>query len=370
LIYSAEKARLRALRESLQTAPEGMQPLMAARQVVKAVSPAVVSITTERRIGGDGSGGASSRGREWWRRLLRPDGNTSGLPPSSDDAITVRTGVGSGFVIDAERGYVLTNHHVVTNADIIGVALADGRRVNAEIVGGDPMSDLAVIRIESDGLFDLTIGDSDRLEVGDDVFAVGNPFGFGGSFSRGIVSAMGRSEVPLGGIRYQRFIQTDAVINPGNSGGPLVDMQGEVVGINTAIATATGRYDGVGFAIPASRIKELLPQLLAGGPIRRGFLGIEMRAIEDVRDKADALGWDRPHGVMVWNVTRGQPAERAGIKRFDILIQYDDQPITTMDDVREAVGRTPPGTEVSTRIWREGREQTVRIEVGQFPANL
>ena len=205
------------------------------------------------------------------------------------------------------------------------------------------------------------------MAVGDDVFAVGNAFGFGSSFSRGIISAKDRSNVPVRGIVYQKFIQTDAVINPGNSGGPLVNRSGEVIGVNTAIASPTGNFGGVGFAIPSDRVRELLPQLAAGRPIRRGFLGIRMAEVADYRPEAGKLGWNETHGVIVAEVTDDSPADRGGLKENDILMEYDGATVLERADVFEAVATTPPGTRVPVKIWRDGAVQTLELQVGERP---
>jgi S1-C subfamily serine protease len=378
LAYSIEKARLRALRDTLPSEEELARLATPSRRVAAIVSPSVVSITTERVV-------------DWpseIRSLLGPnvgsngvDGNERTDPSDIPDdelhrrffergeepSLAIRTGVGSGFVFDADQGLILTNHHVVEDADVIRVLLADGRHEKARLVGSDPKTDLAVIGIESDHLFALPLGDSTSARVGDEVFAVGNPFGYGGSFSRGIVSAKGRSNIPLLGVYYQRFIQTDAVINPGNSGGPLVNMRGEVIGINTAIASQSGTYDGVGFAIPSERVRQLLPQLVRGGPIIRGYLGIAMADVRDWTPRAAKLHWDESTGIIIRDVLTDTPAERDGLRADDILINLNGEPILDLEDVRETVALTPPGSRITFDIWRDARRQTLQVEVGRQP---
>jgi len=265
--YSIEKGRLRALRESMPTAEELARTSIPARDVARLVSPAVVYIETETLLN-------LTIGPE----PATPSDEDAPSEPGPQDEPPERrlpqwhpwrmSGVGSGFVIDADRGLILTNHHVVESAETIRVQLADARRYEARVVGFDPETDLAVIAIEADRLHEVAFGDSSMVEVGDDVFALGNPFGYIGSVSRGIISARGRSRVSINNIVYQGFLQTDAVINPGNSGGPLVNMRGEVIGVNTAIATRTGSYDGVGFAI--GRWRADCAWLLGGRPGQRG----------------------------------------------------------------------------------------------------
>ncbi len=371
LAYSIERARLKAIQESLPTPHEAARAAESTRRLTQAVAPAVVSITTERRVGHDTSGDLRSLGDDI-RRFLSPKESSPddpSEPPEApgDEPFIFRTGLGSGFIVDADRGYVLTNRHVIEDGDVIRVQLADGRIMEATLLGSDANTDLAVLKIDADRLFALPLGDSEKMAVGDDVFAVGNAFGFGSSFSRGIISAKDRSNVPVRGIVYQKFIQTDAVINPGNSGGPLVNLSGEVIGVNTAIASPTGNFGGVGFAIPSDRVRELLPQLAAGRPIRRGFLGIRMAEVADYRSEAGKLGWNEPHGVIVVEVTDDSPAARGGLKENDILMEYDGTTVLERADVFEAVATTPPGTRVTVKIWRDGAVQTLELQVGERP---
>ncbi len=380
LAYSIEKARLRAIQESLPTPDQVAQAAESTRRLTQAVAPAVVSITTERRHARGTSGDLRSL-EDDIRRFLLPRGSSpddSGEPPGApddelhrrfpeDEPFTFGTGLGSGFIVDSDRGYVLTNRHVIAGADVIRVQLADGRILEAALLGSDANTDLAVLKIDADRLFALPLGDSEKMAVGDDVFAVGNAFGFGSGFSRGIISAKDRSNVPVRGIVYQKFIQTDAVINPGNSGGPLVNLSGEVIGVNTAIASPTGNFGGVGFAIPSDRVRELLPQLAAGRPIRRGFLGIRMAEVADYRPEARKLGWNQPHGVIVAEVTDESPAARGGLKENDILMEYDGTAVLERADVFEAVAATPPGTRVTVKIWRDSAVHTLELQVGERP---
>ncbi|MBN1512949.1 MAG: trypsin-like peptidase domain-containing protein [Phycisphaerae bacterium] len=380
LAYSIEKARLKAIQESLPTPDQGARSAESTRRLTQAVAPAVVSITTERRVERGTSDDLHSLGDDIRRFLSpgKPSPDDSGETPDApddepyrrhpeDEPFTFRTGLGSGFIVDADQGYVLTNRHVIEDGDVIRVQLADGRILEATLLGSDANTDLAVLKIDADRLFALPLGESEKMAVGDDVFAVGNAFGFGSSFSRGIISAMDRSNVPVRGIVYQKFIQTDAVINPGNSGGPLVNLSGEVIGVNTAIARPTGNFGGVGFAIPSDRVRELLPQLAAGRPIRRGFLGIRMAEVTDYRPEARKLGWNKPHGVIVVEVTDDSPAARGGLKENDILMEYDGTTVLERADVFEAVAATPSGTRVTVKIWRDGAVQALELQVGERP---
>jgi serine protease Do len=222
----------------------------------------------------------------------------------------------------------------------------------------DEKTDLAVIRIEAERLHQISLGDSAAGEVGDEVFAVGNPFGLDGSISRGIISAKNRSNVLLRDVEYQGFLQTDAVINPGNSGGPLVNSRGEVIGINTAIATTTGFYDGIGFAIPSNRAAKIIPHLVRGEAVTRGYLGVSMRPIAGVEEQELArLGWSQPHGVIVLGVLADSPACRAGLRREDIMISYNGQLLTSSADLTQVIADTPPGSPRSSRRADKARNR-------------
>ena len=272
---------------------------------------------------------------------------------------------GSGVIIDAENGYILTNNHVVDNADEIEIRLHDGRRFDATVIGTDPPTDLAVIQIPAENLFDLAIGDSDALQVGDPVMTIGNPFGLTGSVSKGIVSALDRSAVNL--IVYEGFIQTDAVINPGNSGGPLVNMRAEVVGINTAIESTTGSFNGIGLAIPSARVQEVLPMLMQGEQIVRGFLGVNMRDVQDSEESAEKLGWHDTHGVIVTEVVEGSPVDEVGIQKDDILVNADGRLIPNLTELKEMIAHTRPGEKVVLDIWRSGKLYSTQVVVGRRP---
>jgi S1-C subfamily serine protease len=271
-------------------------------------------------------------------------------------------------IIDSAAGMILTNHHVVEDSDSIQVRLQDGRRYPAQIVGSDPPTDLAVIRIEADNLASLQLGDSDALEVGDPVMTVGNPFGLQGTVSKGIVSAVNRY-TPAGIISYEGFIQTDAVINPGNSGGPLVNMRGEIVGINTAIESSTGGFDGVGFAIPSARIKNVLPALVKGERVQRGFLGVHI-SDAGYTDDARALGWEEPHGIMINRVQDDSPAQRAGLQARDIILRLDGRLMQRTEQLTEAVAARAPGTDVVLDLWRNQREVSVKVTLAPQPQDF
>ena len=265
---------------------------------------------------------------------------------------------GSGVIVDAAQGYVLTNAHVVENATSIEVTTKDNRRFNAKQIGRDPETDIAVLQIPAGGLTAVPIGDSDRLQVGDFVLAIGNPFGLGQTVTSGIVSALGRSPGIEG---YEDFIQTDASINPGNSGGPLVDLQGRIVGINTAIVAPTGVNVGIGFAVPIDMARRVMDQLINYGEIRHGRIGV---AIQDLTpDLAQALDTRRTEGAVVARVEPGSSAERAGLRPNDIIVAINGAPMRSGTELRNRVGLSRIGDEVELTVERNGAERTVSVRI-------
>ena len=271
--------------------------------------------------------------------------------------------LGTGFIIDKD-GHILTNNHVVEQSDEITVKLSDNTEFAAKIIGRDPKTDLALIKIEATSeLSPLQFGDSDALEIGDWVIAIGNPFGLGHTVTAGIVSAKFRR---IGAGSYDNFIQTDASINPGNSGGPLLNVKGEVVGINTAIFSRTGGSVGIGFAIPVNMTKSLLPQLKEG-KIIRGWLGVSIQKITpELKDK---LGLKNSDGALVGDVVSNSPAERAGITRGDVIVSFDNKKIKDVDDLPYIVASTPTDSVVDLTLIRDGKEKTVKVTVGVLKDN-
>jgi len=269
-------------------------------------------------------------------------------------------GLGSGFVID-RNGLILTNYHVVTDANEIEVTLSDDTTLPAEVVGRDSKTDLALIRVETDrDLVPLPLGDSDSLRVGEWVLAIGNPFGLGNTVTAGIVSAKYRQ---IGQGAYDDYIQTDASINPGNSGGPLLDLSGEVVGINSAILSRSGGNIGIGFAVPVNMAKDLLPQLKEGRVVR-GWLGVMIQEI--TRDLQDKLGLENAEGALVADVTDGSPADEAGIRRGDVIVRFDGKAVEEMNDLPYLVASTEIGKEVPVVVVRDGRKRTLDVTVGRL----
>ncbi|MCL4137634.1 UNVERIFIED_CONTAM: hypothetical protein GTU68_065535, partial [Idotea baltica] len=279
-------------------------------------------------------------------------------PGRKDKSFKQQQGLGTGFLIDTE-GHILTNNHVIDGADEVKVTLSDNRKFDAEIVGLDPRTDLAVLKINAKNLIPLKLGDSDSLKIGEWVLAAGNPFGFDNSYTAGIVSGKGRSL--MRGTQYEDFIQTDAAINPGNSGGPLVNLDGEVIGINTAIFTRSGGYMGLGFAIPITMAKSVVSSLIKDGKVVRGWLGV---AIQDLSsDLAESFGYEKANGALVGDVTRKSPADNAGVKSGDIIIEFNEKKVSNVERLRHMVAMVKPNTKVNAKIWRDGDYKNIRIKI-------
>jgi len=285
----------------------------------------------------------------------------------ADDLITprkrVETSLGSG-VIMSEQGFILTNHHVIQGADAIQISLQDGRMAQAKLVGSDPDTDVAVLKIDLKKLPVITLGHSDNLRVGDVVLAIGNPFGVGQTVTMGIVSATGRNK--LGINTFENFIQTDAAINPGNSGGALVDAEGNLVGINTAMFSRSGGYQGIGFAIPTSLAEDVMKEILQHGRPVRGWLGVEAQAITP--QIARALDLDDTRGVVVVGVVRGGPAHRAGLQPGDVIVAIDGKKIAEAREALIAISNRKPGSRVKLEVLRNGKSLTLEATAIERPA--
>ena len=272
-------------------------------------------------------------------------------------------GAGSGVIVDAAKGYVLTNHHVVANADKITVTLLENRSLTARVIGSDEASDLAVLQIDGANLMSIPFGDSNTLHVGDYVVAIGNAFGFSNSVTSGIVSALGRSGLNEGA--FENFIQTDASINPGNSGGALVNLNGELVGINSSIISPTGGNLGIGFAIPVNMARVVMEQLIATGIVRRGLLGVNIGNVTP--EIAETLGLADNSGALVSRVQADSAAEKAGIQVADVIVSIDGTRLRDSGSLRNAIGLLPPGQRVTVGLIRDGREQAVIAVLGELP---
>lgn len=270
-----------------------------------------------------------------------------------------RMSAGSGVIVDAQEGYILTNAHVVADATEIAVTLKDRRRFTAELVGSDRGTDIALLKIEAEDLTALDFGNSDALRVGETVYAIGNPFGLGQTVTSGIISALGRSGISVEG--YEDFIQTDASINPGNSGGALITVDGRLVGINTAIITPGGGNVGIGFAVPINMVAAVMSQLAEHGEVRRGRIGI---VIQDLTpDLAEALGIAEAYGAVVSSVEEGSPADAAGLEAGDVVLSVDGRPVSGSADLRNRVGLAPLGSTVEVGFWRDGDEASVSVRI-------
>jgi serine protease DegS len=275
----------------------------------------------------------------------------------------LQTSLGSGVLLSAQ-GYVLTNNHVVAEADQIQVMLGDGRSLEAAIVGVDPETDLAVLKITAENLPSIVLGDSEHLRVGDVVLAIGNPFGVGQTVTQGIVSATGRNQ--LGISTFENFIQTDAAINPGNSGGALINAHGELVGINTAIFSKSGGSQGIGFAIPVSLAREVMQQITEHGAVVRGWLGIEAQDLTPTL--AESFGLKTSQGVLIAGVLRGGPADQAGLQPGDIITALNEQPVSNARESMNQIAGNPPGAVLAVHGLRDGHTFTVQARIGQRPA--
>jgi serine protease Do len=275
-----------------------------------------------------------------------------------------RQGLGSGVIV-SEDGYIITNNHVIDNADEIKITLYSGEELDAEIVGTDPGSDIAVLRVQSSNLKAIPLGNSDNLRIGEMVFAIGSPLSadFANTVSMGIVSATGRSSLRLND--FENYIQTDAAINPGNSGGPLINVDGELIGINTAIASRSGGSQGIGFAIPINMARNVMEALITDGRVARGYLGITEGGEVD-RTMARALGMSSPRGFIVGDVVENTPASKAGLREGDVIVKLNGNTVRNFLDFRVAIANTQPGTEVELEIFRDGENKTLKVKLGEL----
>ena len=322
------------------------QELPSLAPMLEEVSPAVVNIATFARVRAHQNPLMQD---PFFRRFFN-------LPDQPGQMPERRTAsAGSGVIVDAKNGYVLTNAHVVRNADEVEVTLVDGRTMKAEVVGTDSGVDLAVLKVEADNLVEIKIADSTTLRVGDFVIAIGNPFGLGQTVTSGIVSALGRTGLRIDG--YENFIQTDASINPGNSGGALVNLRGELVGINTAIIAPAGGNIGIGFAIPTEMAGNVMMQLIENGEVRRGVLGVTVQDLGP--ELAEAFDVEQKSGVVVSRVLDNSAASEAGLQPGDIVTAVDGKPITRAADLRNRVGLSPVGEQVRLDIVRDGKSRQV-----------
>jgi serine protease Do len=330
------------------TAPQGLPDFVA---LAKKLKPEVVNISTTqaaKEVDVPNPFDQNDPSGESWKKFFGAPVPRGQLKPRS---------LGSGFIIEP-NGLILTNYHVVDNAERITVRLSDERVFEGKVVGKDKKTDIALVKISARNLPVAPLGDSDRLEVGEWVMAIGNPFGLDYTVTSGIVSAKDRE---IGAGPYDHFIQTDASINPGNSGGPLINLQGEVVGIDSAIFSESGGNIGIGFAIPINLVKELLPQLQSVGTVTRGWLGVSIQRMTP--DLAASLGLDKAKGALVSSVVPGSPADRAGIKAGDVIVGYEGKEINNANELPFLVARTPVGKTVSLHVFHEKKSTTLNVTV-------
>jgi serine protease Do/serine protease DegQ len=326
----------------------GGQPVVSLAPLVEAASPAVVNIRVSQTVSR-----SNPFGDDAFRRFF-------GIPDMPGGHQEVAS-AGSGVIVDAEQGYILTNHHVVGDADTIQISLIDGKILDAEIVGSDPATDIAVIKVEADGLTDMPIGNSEGARVGDFVIAIGNPFGLGHTVTSGIISALGRTGISRDG--YEDFIQTDASINPGNSGGALVNMNGELIGINSAIISRSGGNVGIGFAVPTEIASSIMRQILDFGEIRRGLLGVGIQTID--AENAEALESNVDKGVLITNIVPKSAAEEAGLEVGDIIVEVNGKNVDDAAELRNRIGLMRSGDEVAIKYVRDSRTRSTDALLGQ-----
>jgi serine protease Do len=325
--------------------------------VLKPVLPAVVNIHSSKVVKPHSDGTMPFFNDPFFQQFFGNQFGQQQMRPEREQSL------GSGVIITSD-GTILTNNHVIDGATDIKVQLSDKREFTAKLLGTDPRTDVAVLKIDATGLPTLAIGDSSKLQVGDVIFAVGDPFGVGETATMGIVSATGRSG--LGIENYEDFIQTDAAINPGNSGGAMIDLHGNLIGINTAIATGGGEGNiGIGFAIPIDMARTVADQLVAHGKVVRGYLGLYPQDVTP--EIAKQFGMSGPGGALVSEVSPDSPASKAGLKRGDVILKLNGTPVDSANDLRLRISQTPPGTDVKLQISRDGKLQDVTLSLGEFP---
>ncbi len=324
--------------------------------IVKVISPLVVNISTSKTI----SKKDSSPFSEFFDGSLQDFFDPFYMPKKWKEE-----SLGSGVLVSSD-GYIITNNHVVEKADEIKVTLYDQQNYRGKIIGTDPKTDIAVIRISADDLPEINWGNSDSLQVGEFVLAFGNPFSLGHTVTMGIVSAMGRANVGI--ADYEDFIQTDAAINPGNSGGPLVNVKGELVGINTAIFSRTGGYQGIGFAVPSNMVKSVMTQLIKDGKVTRGWLGVTIQNFTP--ELAKEFGLEKLTGALVTDVFKGSPAEISGVKRGDVILKVNGKDIKNVEALRNMISQTKVGSGINLHIMRSSKPLKIKVEIVEFPQEI
>jgi len=348
------KLFLAAVFLAVPLAAQGRDPLPNFADLAETQGPAVVNVSTTQTVRAQSMppGSGEDPFRDFFRRF-------GPQPPLRDYE---SHSLGSGFIL-SQDGYILTNAHVVEAGDDITVRLLDKREFKAKVIGADRQTDVAVLKIEATGLPAVSVGDPNKLRVGEWVVAIGSPFGFDNSVTAGIVSAKGRSI--RGETNFVPFIQTDVAINPGNSGGPLFNLAGEVVGINSMILSETGGFMGLSFAIPIDVAIEVVRQLQATGRVSRGRIGVLIQEV--TKELAESFGLPKPTGALVSSVDKGSPAEKAGIQPSDVILKFDNREVTASTDLPRIVAQTKPGSKVTLQVWRKGEKKDLQITVGETP---
>ena len=329
--------------------------------IVRKVAPSVVKVVTTTKAKQASFQDFPGFDNPWFRHFFGEDLDRSGRRPRME--VPPQHGVGSGVIVTKD-GYILTNNHVVDNADEVKVTLQDGREFTAKVIGKDPKTDVAVVKVEAKDLPAIEIADSDRIEVGDIVLAVGNPFGIGQTVTMGMVSATGRATL---GLDYEDFIQTDAAINPGNSGGALVDTEGRLIGINTAILSRSGGNQGIGFSIPTNLARDVMDNLVRYGKVTRGYLGVMIQDVTPALAKEFNLKNQR--GALIGDVVPKGPAEKAGFKSGDVVLEFNGKPVSDSRHLKLEVARAKPGQNVPVKVLRDGEAKTMRVTVNELPGS-
>ncbi len=360
VVYALDSVKAGVSKEKLATAHDVS---LAFEEVANVIKPSVVNITSARRISAPNSIRTlpDPLFRGPFREFFGDEFFDQFFHQKPSEKGYIQQGAGSGVIV-SDDGYILTNNHVVDNADEVTVRLTDNRTFTAHVVGTDPKTDLAVVKINATGLYPASLGNSDKLRIGEWVLAVGNPFGLANTLTAGIVSATGRAN--MGIVEYEDFIQTDAAINPGNSGGPLVNLSGEVIGINTAIFTRSGGYMGIGFSIPVNIAKSILDDLIESGRVVRGWLGVLIQDLDD--DLAKSFAYESTKGALVGEVTSNSPADEAGFREGDILVSYDGKKIENTKQLRSLVAQTEPGSKVAMEVFRDGKTERLHVKIGEL----
>ena len=334
--------------------------------IIEKVSPAVVNISVKMKAKGEPAMAQGQIPQEFRRFFQNPGAggdDDDNDQPKSRPKERERGAMGSGVIVDAKKGYVITNHHVVEDASEITVTLKDRREFTAKLIGSDEGTDVALLQIEAKDLVQLPVSDSSALRVGDYVIAVGNPFGLGQTVTSGIVSALGRSSLNIEG--FEDFIQTDASINPGNSGGALINLKGELIGINTAIIGPSGGNVGIGFAIPTSMSEQVVAQLTKYGEVKRGRLGVQIQDLTP--ELAKNLGVSQEYGAVVDKIEKDSPADKGGLKTGDVVIAVNDKALVGSADLRNRIGLMTIGTEAHLTVLRDGSKKNMNVTIGKLP---